>query len=101
MSAPVTDTVGVDLSTVSRQVAALESAGWVTRERDGADGRVSLIGVTDAGRAALDRTLEARRAQLAELLGSWTDEERGQLATLLGRLNRTIEERSSARTENA
>ena len=99
------EAMGVDLSTVSRQIAGMEAAGWVVRERDARDGRASLVAVTATGRDILDRSLEARGRQLGELLGTWTEDERRQLAALLGRLNHTIEERSGnvtdARLENA
>src|SRR4051795_3994063 len=55
---------GVDVSVVSRQVAALERAGYVERRPDPRDGRGSLIGLTPAGAAALVTT-RARRAHRA------------------------------------
>ena len=45
--------VHADLSTVSRQVAALVSRGLLERQADQLDGRASLLAVTGAGQAAI------------------------------------------------
>src|ERR1700744_16833 len=45
--------VQADLSTVSRQVAALVARGLLERRPDQLDGRASLLAVTAAGRAAI------------------------------------------------
>ncbi|MEI4270397.1 MarR family transcriptional regulator [Klenkia sp. LSe6-5] len=78
--------VGVDGSVVSRQVAALERDGYVVRRADPHDGRASLIGLSAAGTAALDRTREARSAWAQAALADWTEEEAETLCRLLERL---------------
>ena len=50
--------------TVTLLVKGLEANGWVTRERDPADGRAVLVELTDAGR----ETLGATRAELRQAL---------------------------------
>lgn len=80
------ETVGVDLSTASRQVHALEEAGFVAREAMEEDRRASLLHVTERGRAMVGRILEARRTVITELLAGWTPDERDELARVLGRL---------------
>jgi len=87
------ETLFLDLSTVSRQLAALESSGWVMRERDPDDRRAFLVRATDEGRRVLHANLAARRAILRELLTDWSEEERLEFASLLGRLNKTLERR--------
>ena len=52
--------LGVDVSVASRQVSALERAGYVRRRPDPLDGRASLISLSGAGAAALARTRAAR-----------------------------------------
>jgi len=81
----------IDLSTASRQLAGLETAGWVTRERDAADKRAFLVGVSADGGRVLQANLAARRALISELLTDWSDDEREEFARLLGRLNKTLE----------
>jgi DNA-binding MarR family transcriptional regulator len=77
----------VDLSVVSRQVAALEAAGLVKREHDPADRRASVITTTDLGADYFNRKREHFRALLRTLLADWTPAERAEFARLMGRFN--------------
>src|SRR3954469_13747632 len=74
---------GVDVSVVSRQVAALEKAGYVERRPDPRDGRASLIGLPPAGPAALVTTRAERAHWAASALASWEEQDAEQLAPLL------------------
>ncbi|MFC1411793.1 MarR family winged helix-turn-helix transcriptional regulator [Streptacidiphilus sp. N1-12] len=74
-----------DLSTVSRQVAALVTRGLVERRADPVDGRASLLVVTDAGQAMIAAHEHARAAFFEEVLSGWTPDELGQFAHLLER----------------
>jgi DNA-binding MarR family transcriptional regulator len=74
-----------DLSTVSRQVAALVTRGLLERRADPVDGRASLLVVTDSGQAVIARHERARIAFFEEVLSGWSPEERGQFAHLLER----------------
>ena len=78
--------VGVDVSVASRQVAALERAGYVQRRPDPVDGRASLIGLSPAGAAALARTRDVRGQWAVEALSDWTEEEAQQFSALLEKL---------------
>jgi len=82
--------VSLDLSTVSRQVAALEAAGLVSRTTDSADRRASVIAATDAGLEVFARNREIWMAALHDLLADWTPGERADFARLFARLNDTI-----------
>ena len=62
----------LDLSSVSRQVAALEREGWVERERDPADQRASLRDLSAAGRDLLERLKAARGEALRAVLTDWS-----------------------------
>lgn len=42
---------GVELSTLSRLLTRMESAGMIARRRDAADGRSVIVSLTDKGRA--------------------------------------------------
>jgi DNA-binding MarR family transcriptional regulator len=83
--------LGVDVSVASRQVSALERAGYVDRRPDPLDGRASLISLSGAGAAALARTRAARRTWAAAALQDWTDEEARQLTAQLERLAAGLE----------
>lgn len=80
----------LDMSTVSRQTAALEQKGHVTRIPDPQDGRAYFLRVTEQGMAELNKSKEIRIALLTELFQSWTGEESKQLGELLQKLNRTF-----------
>jgi DNA-binding MarR family transcriptional regulator len=80
--------LGLDSSTVSRHVSALERLGLLARVADVADRRVANLEVTAAGRKALERLRVARHRFFAELLSAWPAEDREQLAPLLDRLAR-------------
>jgi DNA-binding MarR family transcriptional regulator len=79
--------IRLDLSTVSRHVAALEGAGLLAREPDPADRRACLLRATERGEEILDRLRAARRKRMQDALADWSIEDRRQLVRLLGRLN--------------
>ncbi|RNB84665.1 MarR family transcriptional regulator [Brevibacillus fluminis] len=88
---------GLDISTISRQVAAMENKGLISRLPDEKDSRISLVQATEEGKAALLRAKKHRMEAYTELLEDWTEEDTVHLSVLLARLNRAIEERKKAR----
>ncbi|MGY1720543.1 MarR family winged helix-turn-helix transcriptional regulator [Blastococcus sp. SYSU DS0753] len=77
---------GVDGSVASRQLAALERAGYVHRRPDPRDGRAALFRLTDQGARAL-ATSRALRAEWAlTALAGWDEADARRLADLLDRL---------------
>jgi DNA-binding MarR family transcriptional regulator len=78
--------VGLDISTVSRHVRALEDVGYVTRATDPADRRASRLELTDEGRTAMSDAFAGRSAALHAATATWTDDDRRTLAALLERL---------------
>src|SRR5947208_2779250 len=76
--------VGVDISTLSRQVHHLEAAGLVGRSVMEEDRRAALLSVTDEGRDFVHRIRAAKRAAITEMLEHWTPEERAELGRVLG-----------------
>ncbi|MDQ0191224.1 MarR family transcriptional regulator [Alicyclobacillus cycloheptanicus] len=81
---------GLDISTVSRQAAALVSKNLAERIPDPRDGRASHFRITETGRKQLEETRRARFERYARLLEGWTDEERRTFGELLARFNRTF-----------
>jgi DNA-binding MarR family transcriptional regulator len=65
----------VDVSVASRQVAALVDAGLVDRDVTPADRRVRTVGLTDAGRAMLDRSADAALDLASVVFADWSDQE--------------------------
>jgi DNA-binding MarR family transcriptional regulator len=84
----VADELQVDLSVASRQVAALDGAGYVKRIPDPQDGRSQKVQLTAAGRRALRRALERSVEVLDRATRDWTDTEVDSLVTGLRRLRR-------------
>ncbi|MER8003625.1 MarR family winged helix-turn-helix transcriptional regulator [Streptomyces sp. NPDC001780] len=82
---------GVGKATMSRQLRALEELGLVTREPDPADGRASLLRITDEGRVRFRRVRDARRARYVQKLADWDRAEIAELARLLHQLNASAE----------
>ncbi|MEP6966492.1 MAG: MarR family transcriptional regulator [Pseudomonadota bacterium] len=81
---------GRDHSTVSRQVAKLETLGLVERRPAKGDQRVRLLEPSTTGWKMLEQFSVARRRFLSKRLGNWTDEERSMLLDLLRRFSTTI-----------
>lgn len=82
---------GLDPSTITRQVQALERAGLATRSTDSADRRASILTLTEEGLEVLDRTRRHRRQRLDEILGDWDDDEREKLGELLAKFNDSMD----------
>lgn len=80
----------VDLSVASRQIAALVGAGHVDRRPDPADGRASLLHLTEAGLAAIRAAHLRMIGVLSDALSDWSDDEVETLATSLQRLTQTF-----------
>jgi len=78
--------MGLDTSTVSRQVQHLTAKGLVERTPDPDDGRASVLSLTRAGRDALARIRAVRRDLLDSVFEGWTQKDQRDLARLLGRL---------------
>ncbi|MET7395654.1 MarR family transcriptional regulator [Dactylosporangium sp. NPDC005572] len=85
--------VSLDLSTVSRQVAALEQAGLVRRAQDPSDRRASLVEITELGTEVFTENRDRWIATWQELLAGWTPEERQIFAALFTQLNQSLAER--------
>ncbi|MGY1830557.1 MarR family winged helix-turn-helix transcriptional regulator [Geodermatophilus sp. SYSU D01180] len=87
--------LGLDKSTVSRQVASLVALGMVDREPDPADGRAQVLTPSPEGAARLARIREARRERWEADLSGWPAEDVAQLGELLARFNRLGEAREA------
>jgi DNA-binding MarR family transcriptional regulator len=71
---------GVSQPSMTQLVQRLERQELVTRIADPDDGRVALIGITDAGVALFDERLAVRRERLGRILTTLDDEDRDALA---------------------
>jgi DNA-binding MarR family transcriptional regulator len=87
--------LGLDKSTVSRQVASLVDLGLVVRAPDPDDGRAQVLSPSAEGSARLERIREVRRARWEADLDDWPTEDIAVLGELLARLNRLGEAREA------
>jgi DNA-binding MarR family transcriptional regulator len=77
------DRVGRDYTTVSRQLAKLESLGLVKRQAGAADGRVRQAIVTPKGKAMTDAVDRARERIGRAIFAGWADRDVEQLVRLM------------------
>jgi len=82
--------LGLDPSTVGRQVTALRCEGLVERTADSQDRRRGIVSVTPTGLERLAHTREQRRQRTAELLDGWSEDELKALGTMLTKYNRSV-----------
>jgi DNA-binding MarR family transcriptional regulator len=87
--------LGLDKSTVSRQVAHLVDLGLVDRTADPVDGRAQVLTPSEEGAARLARIRDVRRARWESDLSDWPSSDVATLAGLLQRLNRIGEAREA------
>jgi DNA-binding MarR family transcriptional regulator len=82
--------MGIDSSTVTRQVAPLVDSGLVKRTSDPDDGRAVVLQLSPRGSDRLEEVRASRRKLVALLTADWTQEEREQFCALLTRFNTAI-----------
>jgi DNA-binding MarR family transcriptional regulator len=82
---------GLDPSTITRQVQALEGNGLVRREVDPTDRRAALLDLSEEGRRLLTETRERRRAWLQAALDDWSPHDLDELGRLLEKFNGSID----------
>ncbi|MDQ0795084.1 MarR family winged helix-turn-helix transcriptional regulator [Streptomyces sp. B1I3] len=87
--------LAVDMSVTSRHVAHVVDNGWIERFPDPADKRSRILRLTPAGDALLDDLTRRTTEMFAHNLIDWSDEEVGQLNTLLSRLRDSFSCRGS------
>jgi len=76
----------VDMSVTSRHVAHVAERGWIERSPDPADKRSRILRLTPDGITVLGDLNRRTTEMFAHNLSDWSDDEVGQLNTLLARL---------------
>ena len=79
----------LDVSTVSRQAAALEQKGYLLRIPDETDGRAYTLQITETGLEEFQKEKKFRKSRVAEVTKVWTEEERATFAKLLKKYNQS------------
>jgi DNA-binding MarR family transcriptional regulator len=88
--------MGIDSSTVTRQVAPLVETGLVKRTSHPEDGRAVVLALSPRGQARLSEVRSSRRALMALITDDWTEQERQVFCDLLTRFNGSLTERHLA-----
>ncbi|WP_231887366.1 MULTISPECIES: MarR family winged helix-turn-helix transcriptional regulator [Paenibacillus] len=82
--------VGIDGAAVTRHLKQLEATEMVTRRTKPEDNRVTLVSLTDYGRARIVIFKQERSQFVAQLLQSFDETQRQQLADMLQVMNSHI-----------
>ncbi|MDR7074020.1 MarR family winged helix-turn-helix transcriptional regulator [Fictibacillus barbaricus] len=80
----------LDISTVSRQAAALEQKGYASRIPDPTDRRAYSYQITDNGKKELAAYKKERMNKVKNLLKGWSEEECEMFGQLLKKFNRSF-----------
>jgi DNA-binding MarR family transcriptional regulator len=83
------DEFQLDISTISRQTAALEQKGYVYRIQDPQDGRAYTLQITELGKKEFDEHQMARCERIGQVIKDWTDEESQLFGQLLRKYNQS------------
>lgn len=87
--------MGIDSSTVTRQVAPLVDTGLVKRTSHPDDGRAVVLQLSPRGQARLDEVRASRRELMRQVTDGWTESERESFCTLLTRFNTALSARQA------
>ncbi|WP_381794610.1 MarR family winged helix-turn-helix transcriptional regulator [Streptomyces niveus] len=87
--------MGIDSSTVTRQVAPLVDTGLVKRTSHPEDGRAVVLELSVRGLNRLEEVRSSRRELMSQVTDGWTEEERESFCTLLTRFNSALSARQS------
>jgi DNA-binding MarR family transcriptional regulator len=84
------DRLGVDATTITRQVARMEAGGLVARRTDDLDRRVRVADLTGRGRRKMADVRGRRESRIRSLVNAWPAADRRQFARLLGEFNEAL-----------
>lgn len=80
------DRVGLDYTTISRQIAKLDELGLVARRGSAKDRRVREAVITSPGKEITDKIDSARERMSRELFDNWDEQDIADLVRLMSRL---------------
>ncbi|WP_172196068.1 MarR family winged helix-turn-helix transcriptional regulator [Saccharibacillus qingshengii] len=83
--------LGIDGAAVTRHLKQLEANGFVTRRSSPEDNRITLVRLTEHGRAHIDGFLREKSLLTEKLMADFDAEERRLLANMLERMHRNAE----------
>jgi len=94
------DRVGRDYTTVSRQVAKLESLGLILRQASAVDRRVRESVITEKGKAMTDRVDETREKIGVSIFSTWDEGDFDNLVRLMRKFADELKDDSVRATQD-
>lgn len=94
------DRVGRDYTTVSRQVAKLESLGLILRQASAVDRRVRESVITEKGKVMTDRVDEARERMGVSIFSTWNEGDFENLVRLMRKFAEDIKDDALLATQD-
>lgn len=88
------DEFKLDISTVSRQAAALENKGCIYKIPNPKDGRAYSFQITELGIKEYSESKQSRLVRVKKVFENWSNEELNLFAELLNKFNRSVLEMS-------
>lgn len=85
------EAMGIDSSTVTRQVAPLVDAGLVDRVQNPDDKRAVFLALSPLGRQRLREVRRSRQDLMRRVLADWPDADAETFCTLLSRFNDSLQ----------
>jgi DNA-binding MarR family transcriptional regulator len=85
--AELAEALGLDASTVTRQLRALDDAGHIRRTSQPGDARASVVEATPEGLHAADNLRAHRQERIAGHFADWSAADKRELRDVLHRLN--------------
>ena len=86
----LSETLHLDASTVTRQVAIMQAEGLVDRRLDRGDRRSSVVALTTTGRRIMRSVERKRQRYFASLTKDWTREDLDNFGRLTAALNMSL-----------
>ncbi|KHE67106.1 MarR family winged helix-turn-helix transcriptional regulator [Halobacillus sp. BBL2006] len=83
----------LDISTVSRQAAALVEKKYVEKIPNPEDGRAYFYQITAIGSQELEENKQRRFDRLARILEDWSEEDKEKFGHLLQKYNQTVNQK--------
>lgn len=82
--------IGLDYTTVSRQVSKLETLGLLTKRESATDGRMRELVVTKKGKTLTDKLHTARVRMAQQVFADWDEKDVTDLVRLMCRLAESL-----------
>jgi len=90
------DRMELNQTTISNVVLSLHESGYVAKEKDTRDRRVTRVAISDAGLRSLQDIETDRTERMRRLFSHLTEDDLEELLRILEKLRRSLEEQSTS-----